>query len=144
MKTKQLFILAVVLIVMGTVVIVALIRQQPAPVTDTQIASDEVYSDHYVAYSEEALAQAQEKGRAVLYFWASWCPTCRVLDAELKERGDELPDDVTILQVNFDTEKDLKRRYGITQQHTLVQIDNEGNEVTKWIGGNFDVISGVV
>ncbi len=95
---------------------------------------------NYVEYSSDNLSLAQSKGRAVLYFWAVWCPTCRALDKELNTRGGELPDDVTILRVNFDTEKELKRKYNITQQHTLVLIDKEGNEVKKWIGGNIDLI----
>lgn len=94
----------------------------------------------YVDYSESSLAKAQEKGRAVIYFWASWCPTCKVLDRELRERGSELPNDVTILKTNYDTEKELKKKYQIVQQHTLVQVDKNGNEVKKWIGGNIDVI----
>lgn len=102
--------------------------------------SQEKGSSQYITYSESNLAKAQKSGRAVLYFWASWCPTCKVLDAELKERGNELPSDVTILQVNYDTEDELKKRYGITQQHTLVQIDKDGNEIQKWIGGGIETI----
>lgn len=95
---------------------------------------------NYIEYSEVNFANAQKNGRVVLYFWASWCPTCKVLDQELKEKGNELPNDVTILQVNYDTEKELKKIYGITQQHTLVQVDKDGNEVEKWIGGGFETI----
>lgn len=102
--------------------------------------SDGEIAPQYVKYSEASLAKAQEKGRAVIYFWASWCPTCQALDKELKERSQELPSDVTILKTNYDTEKELKKKYQIIQQHTLVQVDKNGNEVKKWIGGNIDVI----
>lgn len=95
---------------------------------------------YYMWYSQDELVKAQEKGRAVIYFWAVWCPTCQALDKELKERSQELPSDVTILKTNYDTEKELKRKYQIIQQHTLVQVDKNGNEVKKWIGGNIDVI----
>lgn len=94
----------------------------------------------YEWYSKDALIKAQQKGRAVVYFWAVWCPTCKVLDAQLKERSNELPEDVTILKTNYDTEKELKKKYQIVQQHTLVQVDKEGNEVTKWIGGGIETI----
>lgn len=97
-------------------------------------------SPHYVWYSPEELAQAQQKGRAVIYFWAAWCPTCRALNQELLQRSKELPDNVTILKTNYDTETALKKKYQIVTQHTLVQVDKDGNEVTKWIGGNVDVI----
>ena len=29
-------------------------------------------------------------------------------------------------------------KYGITYQHTFVQIDAEGKEITKWNGGKID------
>lgn len=102
--------------------------------------SDREIAAHYVEYSEANLAKAQEKGRSVIYFWAVWCPTCQALDKELRERSQELPDDVTIIKTNYDTEKELKKKYQIVQQHTLVQVDKNGNEVKKWIGGNIDVI----
>lgn len=102
--------------------------------------SDAEIAPHYVAYSDANLVKAQEKGRPVIYFWAVWCPTCKVLDKELIERGSELPNDVTVLKTNYDTEKELKKKYHIVQQHTLVQVDKNGDEVKKWIGGNIDVI----
>ncbi|MBI2031047.1 MAG: hypothetical protein HYT08_00330 [Candidatus Levybacteria bacterium] len=108
-------------------------------ITATQDNSGEI-APHYLKYSEENLAAGKTNGRPVLYFWASWCPTCKVLDEELKERSGELPDDVTILQVNYDTEKELKQKYNIVQQHTLVQVDSEGNEVHNWIGGGIETI----
>jgi thioredoxin-related protein len=35
-------------------------------------------------------------------------------------------------------EKELAKKYGVTYQHTFVQIDAEGNEVTKWNGGKIE------
>ena len=35
-------------------------------------------------------------------------------------------------------EKDLAKKYAITYQHTFVQIDGLGKEVTKWNGGKTD------
>ena len=46
-----------------------------------------------------------------------------------------------VLRVNYndpDTdqeEKELAKKYGITYQHTYVQIDSAGKELTKWNGG---------
>lgn len=85
----------------------------------------------YEAYSAEKLALAKE-GDVVLFFRASWCPTCRALDADIK--AGTIPADVTILDVNYDTETALKQKYGVTTQHTLVQVDAEGNLIQKWQG----------
>lgn len=87
----------------------------------------------YEAYAPEKLARAQEQN-VVLFFRASWCPTCRALDADLKENRATLPSDLVILDVNYDTEAALKQKYGVTYQHTLVQVDAEGNLVKKWTG----------
>jgi hypothetical protein len=45
-----------------------------------------------------------------------------------------IPSDLTIVLVDFDSESDLKRQYGITVQHTFVQIDTDGSELAKWSG----------
>ena len=97
-------------------------------------------NSRYVEYSKATLDQAAGN-RRVLFFYASWCPTCRPTDADLKENADKIPEDLTVIRVNYSDpetdqeEKDLAKKYGITYQHTFVQIDSTGNEVTKWNGG---------
>lgn len=96
----------------------------------------------YVDYSPAALADAQANGRAVIFFYAVWCPTCNALNNELNSGGlGNLPSDVTILKADYDNENDLKQKYGIGVQHSLVQVDDNGNEVTKWTGGGVEVIN---
>jgi len=88
----------------------------------------------YEAYSSEKIAWA-ETGDVVLFFRASWCPSCKALDSSIKANLDSIPSDLTILDVNYDTETALKQKHGVTQQHTLVQVDAEGNQIAKWSGG---------
>ncbi len=85
----------------------------------------------YEAYAPEKLAKAAT-GDVVLFFRASWCPTCRALDADIKKNESQIPKDVTILDVDYDNSTALKQKYGVTYQHTLVQVDQEGNLITKW------------
>ena len=89
----------------------------------------------YSTYSPDKLALANS-GDVVLFFKASWCPTCRALDADIKKNLGDIPSDVTILEVDYDSATALKQKYGVTTQHTLVQVDASGNLVTKWSGGN--------
>jgi thioredoxin 1 len=95
----------------------------------------------YVEYSKTALNNASTK-RRVLFFYASWCSTCRPADASFKASINEIPEDMVVIRVNYNDpetdneEKELARKYGITYQHTFVQIDNLGQEITKWNGGN--------
>jgi thioredoxin 1 len=88
----------------------------------------------YQAYAPEKLAMA-ESGDVVLFFKAPWCPSCRTLDADIKASMSDIPAGVTILEVDYDAAADLKRKYGVTMQHTLVQVDKDGNQINKWSGG---------
>lgn len=87
----------------------------------------------YEPYGPEKLAMAND-GKVVLFFRASWCPTCRGLDANIRANLGSIPEGVTILDLNYDTETELKQKYGVTYQHTLVQVDAEGNQIAKWTG----------
>lgn len=97
----------------------------------------------YVEYSKSALDMGAV-GRRVLFFYASWCPTCKPADASFTQNTSKIPDDLTLIRVNYNDpetdqeEKDLANKYGITYQHTYVQIDSSGKEVTKWNGGQID------
>jgi thiol-disulfide isomerase/thioredoxin len=97
----------------------------------------------YVVYSKKALDNAAGK-RRVLYFYASWCPICRPADLNFKDNVSKIPEDVVVVRVNYndpDTdqeEKDLAQKYGITYQHTFVQIDAQGNKIAVWNGGQIN------
>ncbi len=97
----------------------------------------------YVMYSK-SLLESSSSNRRVLFFYASWCPICKPADASFREKENKIPRDVRVIRVNYndsDTdqeEKDLAKKYGITYQHTFVQIDNSGKEVSKWNGGGID------
>jgi len=101
---------------------------------------ENIANSRYFEYSKSAFESASAK-RRVLFFYASWCPTCRPADASFKAGANEIPEDIVVIRVNYNdpetdnAEKELARKYGITYQHTFVQIDSAGNEVTKWNGG---------
>lgn len=92
-------------------------------------------SGEYIDYQESLLARA-DQGDVVLFFHASWCPTCKALDSSLGKDAKQIPGDLTILKIDYDSAKELKKKYGIVIQHTLVQVDSDGNEIAKWTGGN--------
>lgn len=110
---------------------------------DDKMAKDTMSDSRYVEYSKASLDKAGNN-RRVLYFYASWCPTCKPADADLEANKSRIPNDVTVIRVNYNDpetdqeEKELAKKYGITYQHTFVQIDSQGNEVTKWNGGKTD------
>jgi thioredoxin 1 len=74
-------------------------------------------------YSAAALAEAQKADKPVaLHFRADWCPTCRAQDKLLDAMKAESGLDITVLAVNYDTEKDLKKQFAIRSQSTLVVL----------------------
>ncbi len=91
----------------------------------------------YIDYSASAYEATYDKKR-VLYFHATWCPTCKVTHEEFLANPDKIPNDVVLLKTDYDTERELKQKYGITYQHTFVQVDASGNEINKWNGGGID------
>ena len=113
------------------------------PSTEKVEIITQVENSRYIEYSKTAFDKVITK-RRVLFFYASWCPTCRPADASFRENIGKIPENLTIIRINYndpDTdqeEKDLARKYGITYQHTYVQIDADGKEITKWNGGQFD------
>lgn len=76
----------------------------------------------------------------VLFFYASWCPTCRAADADITAKQSSIPKGVVIHKVDYDTATDLKKKYGVTYQHTFVQVDEKGEMITKWSGGDLATI----
>lgn len=87
----------------------------------------------YEAYSADKLERAGT-GDVILFFHASWCPSCRGLNADIEKNQSAIPSGVSLLKVDYDTESELKKKYGVTYQHTLVQVDANGTMIKKWSG----------
>lgn len=106
---------------------------------DTMMKDDGVMMEKktgmYEAYSESKLAMA-ESGDVVLFFHASWCPTCKAANDDIMARVASIPSDLTILKVDYDSATDLRKKYGVTMQHTFVQVNSKGEMLKKWTGGN--------
>lgn len=95
----------------------------------------------YTTYSPELVSQYANQGKkVVLFFHAAWCPTCKAAEKDITERINEIPNDIVILKVDYDTSSELKKKYNITYQHTFVQVDANGNAITIWNGGDLDDI----
>ncbi|MEM6997404.1 MAG: thioredoxin family protein [Patescibacteria group bacterium] len=77
-----------------------------------------------------------EDKRVVYFFHARWCGTCRALEGSLTRNQGQIPSDVAFIKVDYDTEDELKEKYGVRLQHTLVQVrnDTDNSIVGKWTG----------
>ena len=94
----------------------------------------------YGEYTPELVSSAKPDEIIVLFFRAFWCPTCNALHTDILQQKLKLPTNVSILFIDYDQNEDLKKRYDVTYQHTLIQVDNKGNEITKWSGGYLETI----
>ena len=152
-------------IIIGVIIIILIIgigviqkapqasKTQVAPSSDTTSNSQPTQNEslpnnlsdqkHYVEYNPSQL-NTYANTRRVLFFYAKWCSTCRPADANFMENKSRIPEDVTLIRVNYNdddtdqSEKDLAKKYGVTYQHTFVQIDSSGNEITRWVGGDIE------
>ncbi len=76
----------------------------------------------YVDYREGIIAETA--GTKVLFFHAPWCPQCRSLESSIQ--SGEIPDGVTIIKADFDSEIALRQQYGVTLQTTVVYVGDDG------------------
>lgn len=85
----------------------------------------------YTAYSSENTASAGYN-KNIIFFYAPWCPECRAFKEAIQ--AETIPDGTQILETDFDSSTDLKKKYGITLQSTFVRVNNNGEMKSKWVG----------
>ena len=97
----------------------------------------------YAPYSADQLSKASS-GNVVLFFKASWCPTCVSTEKDINSNLDKIPSDLTILAVDYDKETELKKKYGITTQHSFVKVDKDGKELKKSPYGQTKTLENII
>jgi thiol-disulfide isomerase/thioredoxin len=100
-------------------------------------------TEGYVTYDAKVFA-ADTSSKRVLFFAASWCPTCRSADKDINANLKDIPKDVVIYKTDYDTETALKTKYGITRQHTFVYVNAKAEAIKKWSGGGLNEILAVI
>ena len=88
-------------------------------------------------YSPESLAAKQKAGEAVaLHFHADWCPTCRAQEKVFNGWKGDATVPGTLLIVNYDKERELKRQLGVRTQSTVIVY--KGSKETGRLAGDTD------
>lgn len=95
----------------------------------------------YEPYSQAALQAAKDK-RKLLFFHAAWCPQCRALEKSIEQSG--VPVGVAIFKVDFDNSHELRQKYDVTIQTTIVEIDEQGNLLKKHVAYDNPVLPEVM
>ncbi len=152
---KRILVIALVLVVVigGAVAALAFLRPAtpealPAPApTQSEVATEQPSGEAstsvagtYVEYSDTAIADAQ--GTRLLFFHAPWCPQCRSIDSDIAADG--VPNDVTIIKVDYDSNQTLRQQYGVTLQTTFVEVDAAGNALQSFVAYDTPSLSAVI
>lgn len=87
----------------------------------------------YEPYDPSKFVLAQD-GKVVLFFNAKWSKTSKQLDQDLKNNADKLPNNFTILSVDYDKYAQLRKTYEVPFENTFVQVDANGGIVNRWSG----------
>ncbi|RUP00030.1 thioredoxin family protein [Hyphomicrobium sp.] len=86
-------------------------------------------------FDEKSFAAAQAQGKPVLVdVSASWCPTCQAQKPIIdKVSADPRFKDLTIFEVDFDSRKDVLRKFDARVQSTLI-VFKGGKETGRSVG----------
>lgn len=99
-----------------------------------QHAGDEIA---WLTDLDAALAKSKETGRPVMVdFFATWCPPCKMLDAQTYSdpRVIEASKNWIMVRIDLDKNKALARQYQISSIPTIVLLQPDGKEVNRTAG----------
>ena len=88
-----------------------------------------------IDYSPAAFDAALHSGKPILvWIHASWCPTCKAQAPTLaKLEAEPQYKDLTVVRVDFDSQKDGVKRFGARMQSTLITF-KAGKETGRSVG----------
>jgi thioredoxin 1 len=120
-------------------------KTDTTPPSEAMMHEEAMMAQHgsYLSLADYTKSKASfSDDKKVLFFHASWCPVCQSIDKEITSNSSSIPPKTVIVKADYDSETALKKTFGITQQYTFVQFDNNGNQVKKWSASTLaDVLS---
>ena len=94
---------------------------------------------HLLEYTEDNFKKALLWwDQVLLLFKANWCSSCKVLEDEIQEQW--IPRWILIMYVDFDKEFELRKKYKVNNQHTVVYVDQQWNEVNRDLWWDYNEI----
>ena len=123
------------------------VRTDPPPPekepAEPALADEPPAGPRYVDWSEKAFAEHSGR-RRWLNFHADWCPNCRALDADIEASLDDIPADVVIFKVDYDDNQELRRRYGVNRQTTVVSVDAAGGKIDSFLAVGSETLNDLI
>lgn len=94
---------------------------------------------HLLEYTEDNFKKALLWwDQVLLLFKANWCSSCKVLEDEIQEQW--IPRWILIMYVDFDKEFELRKKYKVNNQHTVVYVDQQWNEINRDLWWDYNAI----
>jgi len=82
--------------------------------------------------------------KKIYFFHAPWCPICKAIDEDIVSDTSQIPTGTVFIKTDFDSNTELKQKYGVNNQYTFVQVDNNENELKQWNATTLDkAIAGI-
>ena len=98
--------------------------------TEEMSESQEIITtSKYSEFNQEVYDNKLGKEPIALYFHADWCPTCKQLEERVLNNISSFPEETQILKTDFDTEKELRKKYNVTTQTTIIVLNANGEVV---------------
>lgn len=93
------------------------------------------FAAEFRAFDQAAFAAAQAEGRPILVeVAADWCPTCRAQAPIIRESAaDPAFDNLLVLRIDYDRQRDAWRGLGARQQSTLIAFSG-ARETDRAVG----------
>ena len=122
-----LVLIAVVAVVGVGYVVLSSPKESETNQASTSIVSDRTSISYvagaYQTFSQGAYEKALADGKTVILdFHADWCPTCvankKIIEAEFEANLDT---NLVGFQVNYDTEREMKRAFNVTIQGMIIK-----------------------
>lgn len=120
-------------IVYATIISADNSKEMPKPVELPAPTASPAAHGGYITHQEYTNnIDSYKDSRLVYFFRTGWCFVCKVVAAELKANLAAIPENTIFVEVDFDTQTELRDKYKVATQTTFVQVDSQGESVAQW------------
>jgi hypothetical protein len=115
-------------------------NQQETAEQPSVVVADGLTGGTYTDYEDGIVAKIT--GTKLLFFHASGSTLSLTLDADIKKQ--DIPQGVTIIKVDYDTNQQLREQYSVTSPATVVKVYDNGQTAKTFVVQNDPTLSAVL